>query len=278
MSSKINRLAVCICGEYRTWPKAHTHIFTAMEHIAEHIDYYFVTWDKTNQRDFKIGPWDNSSPVTTQMITDYFSGRNLINYQLVDPNVNDLFNNYGARSFFYVAYLSKIANIFKRKHEQTNGFIYDQVIELRPDLYIPNRGNFPIIKCNDFEYIAGKYMYSSWQGQIFGVRDLYLRFNSAGHDAFACRFDFKMPIEYLKFVDNLGQFSYLVTENHFLLFQYLSRRNMLQSENFSNNSDAIAEVETLVPIRANFPDNFAELTYVELKKLHDEFVQTNTIS
>lgn len=273
MSTKIKKLAVCICGEYRTWDTAADHIFSSMKEIASEVDYYFVTWNKTNQRDFKWKVWEQSTPVTEEVVRSKFTNENLVAIKIVDPNVNEIFSQFATRSFFYVAYLSKIANILKRKQEFNNGFIYDQVVEIRPDLFIPTRNLESLVMCDDFEYIAGEFMYEVWNGKIFGVRDLYIRTNSLGNDIHSARIGYKNPLEYLKFRDNEGQFNSLITENHFLLFSYLSKRNMFLPKNCYEWNRSITEVQQLVPIRPNFPDNFAELSYLEMKKFHDDYVR-----
>ena len=80
-------------------------------------------------------------------------------------------------------------NKLKQQHEQALNFVYDQVVETRPDLYIrPFADNPAWDFCNDLEYAGSPiYPHVSSGEEILIMGDLYLRSNSKTNDILSQR-------------------------------------------------------------------------------------------
>jgi hypothetical protein len=130
MPTELGKVAVVITGELRTWNIAKKYIFKFFDQYPTPVDYYFVTWNETSE--YWFNPQGTTTTVSEQEIRESFNGRNLI--QLKIENV--LPNRRNTSIFLLKAHLSKIANILKRRHEFDHNFIYDHVVELRPDVFI----------------------------------------------------------------------------------------------------------------------------------------------
>jgi hypothetical protein len=257
----LGRIAVIITGEVRTWSITKQSIFDYVESLSDNIDYYFVSWNETTEF------WKHDSlrqikkTVTDADIIQSFNNRNLVSYKLIPLIETD--NGYYLR-----AHLSKIANILKRQYELKNDFIYDQVVELRPDVYIPKKSNVKIACC-DFEYVVGE-VYTHYQ-ELPSIPDLYLRTSSAGNDILATR------NSYNRF-DDIKQFKNLLVRSmdfepvpssrdpHYILLDFIMSKRLIPLKNQS-------EAEQATVVRPNFPDNFATLSIEEIRELYHKYTK-----
>ena len=254
---KLNRIAVLLAGDFRQWPRAAEYIFDFAERQAVTVDYYFATW--TTTQDF----WytQDKTARKQRLVTEYdiaceFAkhNKNLINFQLVKN-----FNNKYYPTFYYQTYLAKLAGIMKRRYELDNNFVYDQVFEMRPDLYIHDEINPPAI-LTDFEWL-GEISYTQHNCANYqwpNAADLYYQANSFGNDVLAERYYYRKSIEASKF-SIMSEFKHCCEpHNHWILFDYSYVRRM--------QSISIRQHQPIhLPIRSNFPQgdlrnyNWAEL-------------------
>jgi hypothetical protein len=258
--NKIDRLAVLLSGDFRHWPRAAEYIFEFAENKANRVDYYFATW--TTTRDYWY-PQPTSiltkRSVTDSDITDKFTNRNLIAYKLVEQLPEYPTSNY------YQSYLGNIASILKRRHELDNNFVYDQVIEIRPDLYI--RDESTPIKLTDFECLVD----IQYAGKVQNIHfpqatDFYYQANSFGSDVMANRFYYQKSIEAAK----IQKFAHwpMIMHNHWILVDFIYARRM---QNIYQQHPI-----TQIAIRPNFPqDDLRNYTYQELFDIEAEFLNIN---
>lgn len=256
---KLNRIAVLLAGDFRQWPRAAEYIFAFAEQQADIVDYYFATW--TTTQDFWNVVNDKEAnkqrPVIETNITCEFikHNKNLINFQLVKN-----FNTSPHPTFYHQTYLAKLANIMKRRYELDNDFVYTQVFEIRPDLYIFDRDiNIPVI-LTDFEWSAefsykSKHVNQQWPS----ASDLYYQANSFGNDIMAERYYYQKSMEAIKVsgTNKIKHWGYVLHNNHWILLDYSYARRM----------QAIPLVTPFckIPIRPNFPqDDLRKYSYNEL--------------
>jgi hypothetical protein len=188
----ISRLAVILIGQYRTWPICSKYLLNFFEDKAEQTDYFFVTWDKTNT--YSDGVWsDLVVDVTEEQITKFFNKDQKVTCMVL-PDIPEV------HTYYRMAYLSREANKLKKDFESKNNFVYDQVVETRPDMYLrsyPRGGlecKWPL--CNDYEYNGGEILNVNTR-DLF-MPDCYLRTNSATHDILSQRindFDIKYAFQ-----------------------------------------------------------------------------------
>ena len=253
MSYKEKRLAVLICGDLRTWSQTYENIFKYAEMWGEAVDYYFATWNTTQDIwipiEGKTLHIDSKRLVTEQEIVDKFHGRNLINYRIMN------LDKFGDRmiTFYYQAYLSKVVNIFKRRYELNNKFVYDQVIEIRPDLGFvfeqKQKQEACMRHCKDFEYKISHTFYGS-SIKLPHLTDFYYRSNSLTNDVLGNRYWFgRSRMEY-------NQSHYTInTNNHWLLLSYVYTRRLLDNQLMNDpGSQYTLEEHGIWPLRPTSVD------------------------
>lgn len=254
---KINKLAVIFCGEFRTWKRAAPYLFRFCDTLSDNIDYYFTTWNITNEISELSGKFSISNKkVTEQDVTIPFDNRNLVDYRILDfPKQLRKFNT----TFYYQAYLAKVANILKNKHEFKNNFLYDAVIETRPDFYLgkgikPQQDNY--IQLEEFNYV---------NGNIFKIdnsypqcSDVYYRSSSFCNDIISNRF-FRYNPKFYKHLENS-----VFINNHWLLLDYLQSRRLNALSELTN------ELSLQIPIRSyHLEFDFDNLSQEEFQSLRD---------
>lgn len=175
-------LAVLIAGEFRTWPKCSEYLFRFFEGRAERIDYYFSTWSESNDLPGK--------EITKADVEEKFTQhqKNLVTSAVIRSIGRK------ASTFYNQAFLAKFANILKREHELKHNFVYDQVVETRPDIYIRrNVGQWRLM--NDYEFCNCNFITKSQQG-FDQIDDVYYRSTSFTNDILANRYWFRKPIDH----------------------------------------------------------------------------------
>jgi hypothetical protein len=200
----INRLAVILTGQYRTWPVCSKYLLKFFKSKANHVDYYFVTWNTTSTwyQDHYDEP---SITVRDKDITNYFDG-NLIYYSIEKdiPQKN---------TYYRMAHLSNIAGQAKRQYEESQNFVYDQVVETRTDIYLRDYPkdsiyHLPLTVLENYQYSGGRienydvHKLSLIEPTLF-VPDLYIRTNSFTHNLLSNRIHhFDMRYAKKNFFDN----------------------------------------------------------------------------
>jgi len=256
-SHKINKLAVLLCGDFRAWPRASEYIFKYADQLSADVDYYFSTWTETSDYWYTdINELKTKRPVTDDDVTKEFIkyNKNLINYRLATNRLDQ-----HTSTFYYQSYLAKMANIMKRRYELDNSFIYDQVVEIRPDLYI-DAGPCVIDNLNDFECLL--YIENPGDVTVPGATDLHYRSNSFGNDLMANRFYHQKSFA-LNYVKNFTLYDNIIN-NHQILADYMYQKRLKSIEgNYPYKQ---------VVIRTNFPvGDLDKADYNELLKLEKEY-------
>jgi hypothetical protein len=224
--SNLGKLAVLVCGEFRTWSRASKYIFDYADSLSSDVDYYFASWETS------LG-----NRITDENITEEFIkyNKNLIKYQIVQSI------DWQHSSYYYQSYLAKLADIMKRRYEIDNNIIYDQVIEIRPDLYI-ERGTSSAIKLGDFECLL--YIENNGTVEFPGATDLCYQSSSFGSDVITNRYYYQKS----KIMDHIREYKHweLPFHNHQILSDYLYARRMKIIDT--------SRPTTQIVIRPTFPD------------------------
>lgn len=256
------RLAVLLAGDFRSFPRAAPYIFKYANKISAQVDYYFATWNVTSDT------WHNPSlsknterPITETDIVEPFRihNSNLVNFKLL-PLFDPTKLLYTKPVCYLQGYLGKVAAILKRQHELENNFIYDMVIELRPDVLIVASKTSIVTPPQDFE-INLEHQFGNLH--FPGATDFYYRSNSIGNDIMSNRFTYDKLIEGNKLAEFFDSWPMPLTPHWFLLDYTYLRRLKINGFPFP---------ERLIPIRPNFPYIDLENCPKELlKKLFDDY-------
>ena len=200
--NKFDRIAVIFVGHIRTLAIClpnNMHFFNKM---SKQVDYYVVTWDQFDyessdyQRD---GLLDMSKKVNQHRDIEVYFGSLLKGIKMISSDTLD-FNKIsnserrGLWKMLNLTYLSKIGNSLKQTYEKENDFIYDQVIEMRPDIvHDPHRKykDTWFFKCKDNELVTDLCKYNTLQtdSEIL-IGNWYWRMNSNTHNKFSKIYDF----------------------------------------------------------------------------------------
>lgn len=254
---KIDRLAVLLAGELRTWDSVCPYIFSFFECRAKQVDYFFATWNTD-------GINGVLRPVTPDEITSPFTKykQNLIEYRLEEriprrPN-----------TYYYQSWLALRANKLKREYEQDNNFVYDQVVETRPDLYIRKLSNKPFELIPPMTVFNNRTVCEAVEGipviHKTHIDDVYIRSDSLTNDIIGQRYYYSFPEEYHKPKNINGNIVYdpNYTNHHCIYGNYLREKNIIVTNKFC---DYLFRIVT----RPNFP--FDNLDAVKGKTLWDEY-------
>ena len=252
----INRLAVILIGQYRTWPICSKYLLNFFEDKAKQVDYFFVTWDKTP--DLNDITAKSTVNVTNKDITDFIQNQKITYKILADiPNIH---------TFYRMAYLSRAANELKKEVEHQNNFVYDQVVETRPDIYLrsyPKGGlecKWP--SCQDFEYSGGE-ITNIGHRDLF-MPDCYLRTNSFTHDILSQRInEFDVSQSFQKHIFDKDYRN----GHHAMLAKFLLDNNIQRI--YSNYPDY--EFDTVIRNNEMSNVNLDELTLDEIVSLNRRY-------
>lgn len=263
-SHKINKLAVLLCGDFRAWPRSAEYVFKYADYLSDDVDYYFSTWKETSDYWYTdINELKTKRPVIDDDVTKEFIkyNKNLINHQL-STNILDRHTT----TYYYQSYLAKIANVMKRRYELDNNFIYDQVVEMRPDLYI-NAETSIIDDLNDFECLL--YIENPGDITVPGAIDLHYRSNSFGNDLMSNRFYHQKSFA-LKYLKNFTLHNDIIN-NHQILADYMYQKRIKPIQGIGLHKQVV--------IRTNFPiGDLDKADYDELLQLEKEYKIHNRTS
>lgn len=238
----INRLAVILVGELRTWKTASQYLFRLFEERAHQVDYFFVTWNVTSQTGDLISVTDSDVLTPFQL-----HNKTLISYKILEPIGRH------KTTFYNQAWLAKFGNILKRRHEINNNFVYDQVVETRPDCYFRS-SNSPWIICKDFEY-EGTAPKTGDHG-LLSMADVYFRSTSGTNDLIADRYYFNKSADHTQIINETHWDFY---NHHWVMYEIFNKRLLAP---ISNNNTG--DFNFFCCIRPNFP------TDTDLDKIHWE--------
>jgi hypothetical protein len=201
----IDKLAVIISGELRTWRYASRYIFNFFKNRANEIDYFFVTWNLSL-----------NTPVIEKDITDFF-GNNKLQALRILPPIKEK-HTYKKQHF-----LAKIGNILKKEYELSNNFVYDQVVYVRPDIYYRKNGN-PWKICQNFCYSISSISIDQPE-EIPHVNDVYFRTNSFTDDLLSQKYYQELADVELALVDLPGLYSF--KNHHYWLANWILKHNFV---------------------------------------------------
>ena len=254
----INRLAVILIGQYRTWPICSKYLLNFFEDKANRVDYFFVTWDKTSV--YVNGAWsDPVIKVTYDQLSEFFDKDQNVWYKIISdiPNIH---------TYYRMAYLSREANKLKQEIESQNNFVFDQVVETRPDMYFRS---YPKGSLESKWLICGDYQYSGGEITNIGHRDLfmpdcYLRTNSFTHNILSQRID-KIDVKQ-SFQKHIFDKDYR-NGHHAMLAKFLLDNNIQRI--YSNYPDY--EFDTVIRNNEMSNVNLDELTLDEIVSLNRRY-------
>jgi hypothetical protein len=127
------RIAVCICGQPRTWRTSSENIKQYFNVDAE-VDYFIHTWDTNSYGG--VDELVDDPDIELKGIKDSFNPK-LIILEHYDPEIDRFGWQHIFRSFMKSIWL-------KKNYEIENDFIYDIVIKTRFDIVFSPRSKFHI--------------------------------------------------------------------------------------------------------------------------------------
>jgi hypothetical protein len=208
---KMNRLAVILIGQYRTWPICAPYLQNFFASKTKQVDYFFVTWNKTGT--YHNGLWSAADiTVTEEDILQYFKTTNVVCKML--PEIPE------RNTYYKMAYLAREANKLKLQKEQEENFIYNSVVETRPDLFLAP-GAHEWSECKDLMYYGDKI--SVLNGNMF-IGDTYLRTSSETYNIVSNRIA-KCTSKVSSLARSLGNY------HHKMLANYLQENNVVWAGN-----------------------------------------------
>ena len=119
---KVDHIAVVLRGHVRTWHYIYPMVFDFYDSIANNVDYYFITWERSN----------------TDGVVETFKHQNLVHFQIVSPEVCDTeyYNSFTSPAFMGALLLPHIRATEKKLKNNTKK--YDIIFDSRPDV-LPER-------------------------------------------------------------------------------------------------------------------------------------------
>lgn len=127
------RIAICLCGQARTWRTSVENIKHFFHFNAE-VDYFIHTWDTNTYKsvDYKIEDTD----LELFEIKKAFNPKSII----LDKYEKDI-DGYGWKSYFK-SFMKSVW--LKKNYELENDFVYDIVIKARFDIVYPPDEKFEL--------------------------------------------------------------------------------------------------------------------------------------
>lgn len=246
--NKIDRVAVLLIGELRTWEHSSKYIINSISTIAKQIDWFLVTWDtdKSSGEPIHVSDRDVLLPFEKNNVKPK-------NYKILPIIAKE------RTTFFNNAWLSKVANILKRQTERIENFVYDNVIECRVDLYL-RKVNKSYRWCNEFEIVGPQFQHVEG---IMASPDLYFRSGSYTNDILSNRYAMRPSESHYTIT---SQVYTKFNNHHWVLYQYI--KNKLLSEVYWSDFGS-----GIIPLRDNFPmdKNLDEISIEKLNELFNEF-------
>lgn len=196
---KFNRIAVIFVGHLRTFVTClpnNMHFFNKM---SKTVDYYLITWDQSDytSSDYQRDNLLDITKVKQNFDIEIYFGSLLKGVKVIDSSIVnfDMKNqkNRGLSKLINLTYLSKLGNEMKQTYEKTNNFVYDQVIETRPDIvhYPDEQKEFPFFfKCDNNDLITDLSIWNVMPSSKFLIGNWYWRMNSETHNKFSQMHDF----------------------------------------------------------------------------------------
>ena len=198
---KFDRIAVIFVGHIRTLTVCLPNNRYFFNRMGKEVDYYVVTWDEFDYEssDYQeLGLLDLSKKIDQGRNIQVYFGSLLKGIRMISNNTLD-FNeiitskNRGLWKMLNLTYLSKIGNSLKQAYEKENNFVYDQVIETRPDIvhYPHGQKEFPFFfKCDNNDLITDLSIWNATSSSKFLIGNWYWRMNSETHNKFSQIHDF----------------------------------------------------------------------------------------
>lgn len=140
-----NRVAVLVAGELRYWDKTAPTIVNAFDKYGNTVDYYIAAWSSSACPVYGEAFNPVTTAVTSEYVLSHFPSNKVECFVVSDQISAKLKSTYDKQS-----YLAKVANTIKNRRELADNFVYDLVVEVRPDLYIIDFPEPPLLA--NFEF------------------------------------------------------------------------------------------------------------------------------
>ena len=197
---KFDRIAVIFVGHARTFTTCMPHHLYFFNKMSRNVDYYMVTWDQSDYAtsDYQVNYLLPITKIDVHRNLQVYFGSLLKGIKVVDSNAVDfsevVLRRRGLWKMLNLTYLSKIGNSLKQTYEKENNFVYDQVIEMRPDI-VHNTQCSPkdpwFFKCKDDDLVTDLCKYNRQQSNSeILIGNWYWRMNSDTHNKFSKIHDF----------------------------------------------------------------------------------------
>jgi hypothetical protein len=141
------KIAVCFSGQFRTGLYTYENIKYFLGELYSACDFFIHTWDRNKDRNYNgsiIGNRESYlDDLIIQKITEIYNPKifKIENYDktikkeaVVQTNNYELF---GPIQPFWYSFMKSVE--YKTDYELKNGFKYDYVLKLRPDIIFPNQ-------------------------------------------------------------------------------------------------------------------------------------------
>jgi len=166
----MNRIAVIFRGHLRTWHYIKPAVFEFWESMAQHVDYYFVTWAVPD--------------LDTEKILKDFKNKNLVKFLPVEIPSTPGSNLYG--SWKGPGWLSYNIVPYKRLRELSVS--YDCVFDTRPDILYRLNGN-PIITPEPMTLFTSEINSNGkYKNYYIGLADVFYAMPSNVYDIISTRY------------------------------------------------------------------------------------------
>ena len=128
------KIAICLSGQMRTAIYAWPNIKKFLEKLIDSTDFFIHTWDINSEKSV----WGDQTFLRKKFIIpdndllEYINIYKPKKYEIENVSLDD-----GITAMDYFQWHSLVKSIqLKQEHETSNGFIYDIVIKLRPDMIV----------------------------------------------------------------------------------------------------------------------------------------------
>lgn len=200
------KIAICFSGQWRTGIEASPNILRYLGDILPHCDFFIHTWDYNQQKNYfntKIfGRGYNLVEKTIDEIIKIYNPKalHIDNLEIIKNKEKCIFSDGFESNYIDLVHpwlYSFMKSVeYKQTYENTNGFEYDYVIKLRPDIIFSERRTLDtelnIIKpsvCSDF-YIENLWN-TKWNIDTLWCDDVYYISKSKTMNVAASFYDYK---------------------------------------------------------------------------------------
>jgi len=139
------KIAVCFCGQLRTALLTHNNIKSFLGELYPNCDFFIHSWNRNKDKNYNgtiIGSEESYiGDDTINKINEIYQPKKFLieDYNVVIKRESVIITNnyelFGPLQPFWYSFMKSVD--FKREYEIENGFEYDFVLKLRPDIIFP---------------------------------------------------------------------------------------------------------------------------------------------